>query len=64
MCDLFFSYISYIQFCWQSIAAHRSSGINASELTRNPVDGFSAGLVDDTNIFEWAVTVIGPPDTL
>ncbi|GAX76101.1 hypothetical protein CEUSTIGMA_g3544.t1 [Chlamydomonas eustigma] len=34
------------------------------ELTRHPVDGFSAGLVDDSNIFEWQVTIIGPPDTL
>ena len=33
------------------------------DLSRNPVDGFSAGLVDDANIFEWQVTVIGPPDT-
>ncbi|XP_024517530.1 ubiquitin-conjugating enzyme E2 7 isoform X1 [Selaginella moellendorffii] len=34
------------------------------DLTRNPLDGFSAGLVDDSNVFEWAVTIIGPPDTL
>ncbi|QCE09241.1 ubiquitin-conjugating enzyme E2 G1 [Vigna unguiculata] len=34
------------------------------DLCKNPVDGFSAGLVDETNIFEWSVTVIGPPDTL
>lgn len=34
------------------------------ELTKNPVEGFSAGLVDDSNLFEWAVTVLGPPDTL
>ncbi|KAF8058086.1 UBC7 [Scenedesmus sp. PABB004] len=34
------------------------------ELTKNPVDGFSAGLVDDSNLFEWALTIIGPPDTL
>uniref|UniRef100_A0A914CSK7 UBC core domain-containing protein n=1 Tax=Acrobeloides nanus TaxID=290746 RepID=A0A914CSK7_9BILA len=34
------------------------------ELRRNPVDGFSAGLVDDNNIFKWEVLVIGPPDTL
>jgi hypothetical protein len=40
-----------------------SSAVDA-ELTKNPVDGFSAGLVDDSNIFEWAVTIIGPPDTL
>ncbi|KAF9596294.1 hypothetical protein IFM89_008820 [Coptis chinensis] len=34
------------------------------DLMKNPVDGFSAGLVDDSNIFEWSVTIIGPPDTL
>mmetsp|Transcript_6939 Transcript_6939/g.11805 ORF Transcript_6939/g.11805 Transcript_6939/m.11805 type:complete len:168 (-) Transcript_6939:665-1168(-) len=34
------------------------------ELTKHPVEGFSAGLVDDSSIFEWQVTVIGPPDTL
>lgn len=34
-----------------------------SDLCKNPVDGFSAGLVDD-NVFEWNVTIIGPPDTL
>eukprot|EP00879_Flechtneria_rotunda_P011003 GHRR01011497.1.p1 GENE.GHRR01011497.1~~GHRR01011497.1.p1 ORF type:complete len:131 (+),score=15.99 GHRR01011497.1:301-693(+) len=34
------------------------------ELSKHPVEGFSAGLVDDSNIFEWAVTIIGPPDTL
>lgn len=34
------------------------------DLNKKPVDGFSAGLVDDSNIFEWSVTIIGPPDTL
>ncbi|KAF6138077.1 hypothetical protein GIB67_033491 [Kingdonia uniflora] len=34
------------------------------DLTRHPVDGFSAGLVDDSNIFNWSVSIIGPPDTL
>ncbi|RUS19547.1 ubiquitin-conjugating enzyme/RWD-like protein [Endogone sp. FLAS-F59071] len=34
------------------------------ELTKNPVEGFSAGLVDDDNIFEWEIMIIGPPDTL
>jgi hypothetical protein len=38
--------------------------LTVSDLTKNPVDGFSAGLVDDGNIFEWQVTIIGPPDTL
>lgn len=35
-----------------------------SDLCKHPVDGFSAGLVDEKNIFEWSVTIIGPPDTL
>jgi ubiquitin-conjugating enzyme E2 G1 len=30
----------------------------------HPVDGFSAGLVDDSNVFEWQVTIIGALDTL
>ena len=38
--------------------------IGIEDLSKNPVDGFSAGLVDDSNIFEWAVTVMGPVDTL
>ncbi|PFH46506.1 hypothetical protein AMATHDRAFT_7742 [Amanita thiersii Skay4041] len=34
------------------------------ELTKHPVEGFSAGLVDENNLYEWEVLVIGPPDTL
>ncbi|KAK9186867.1 hypothetical protein WN944_018256 [Citrus x changshan-huyou] len=34
------------------------------DLCKNPVDGFSAGLVDESNVFEWSVSIIGPPDTL
>lgn len=33
------------------------------ELTKHPVDGFSAGLAND-DLFEWSVTVLGPPETL
>lgn len=33
------------------------------DLTKHPVDGFSAGLADD-NIFEWDVMVVGPEGTL
>ena len=35
-----------------------------AELSRNPIEGFSAGLADDSNVFEWAVTIMGPPDTM
>ncbi|PAV15734.1 ubiquitin-conjugating enzyme [Pyrrhoderma noxium] len=33
------------------------------ELTKNPVEGFSAGLVDD-NILEWRIGIIGPEGSL
>ncbi|TKR76010.1 hypothetical protein L596_017220 [Steinernema carpocapsae] len=35
-----------------------------AELKKTPVDGFSAGLVSDEDIYKWEVLVIGPPDTL
>ncbi|PBK92614.1 ubiquitin-conjugating enzyme [Armillaria gallica] len=35
-----------------------------NELTKHPVEGFSAGLVDDDNMFEWEIMVIGPADTI
>ena len=34
-----------------------------SELQKKPVDGFSAGLVDDDDIYKWEVLIMGPPDT-
>ncbi|KAF9516690.1 hypothetical protein BS47DRAFT_1380899 [Hydnum rufescens UP504] len=34
------------------------------DLKKHPVEGFSAGLVDDINLLEWQVMIIGPPDTL
>eukprot|EP01111_Echinosteliopsis_oligospora_P012264 TRINITY_DN417_c0_g1_i1.p1 TRINITY_DN417_c0_g1~~TRINITY_DN417_c0_g1_i1.p1 ORF type:complete len:167 (-),score=44.86 TRINITY_DN417_c0_g1_i1:52-552(-) len=33
------------------------------ELAKHPVEGFSAGLADDSNIFEWEVVLVGPADT-
>nr|XP_058963949.1 ubiquitin-conjugating enzyme E2 G1-like [Pocillopora verrucosa] len=34
-----------------------------SELDKNPPEGFSAGLIDDDNLFKWEIMVVGPPDT-
>ncbi|EPZ36163.1 ubiquitin conjugating enzyme E2 [Rozella allomycis CSF55] len=31
---------------------------------KNPVEGFSAGLVDDGDIYEWEVMIMGPPETV
>ena len=33
------------------------------DLNKNPVEGFSAGLIDDEDIYRWEVLIIGPPDT-
>lgn len=34
-----------------------------SELQKKPVDGFSAGLIDDDDFYNWEVLIIGPPET-
>jgi len=39
-------------------------GKQLAELTKNPVEGFSAGLEDDSDIYKWEVMIMGPPDTL
>ncbi|ODN83760.1 hypothetical protein L202_01851 [Cryptococcus amylolentus CBS 6039] len=33
-------------------------------MQKHPVDGFSAGLVDDDNILEWGIVIMAPADTL
>lgn len=38
--------------------------LSISELNKNPVEGFSAGLIDDEDIYKWEVVIIGPQDTL
>jgi ubiquitin-conjugating enzyme E2 G1 len=38
--------------------------LSVTELNKNPVEGFSAGLIDDNEIHKWEVLIIGPPDTL
>lgn len=38
--------------------------VHVIDLSKSPVDGFSAGLVDENNIYEWDIMIIGPPDTL
>ena len=40
------------------------SFFSPTELNKNPVEGFSAGLIDDNDIYRWEVLLIGPPDTL
>lgn len=33
------------------------------DLNKNGTEGFSAGLIDDDNLFKWELLVVGPPDT-
>ena len=33
------------------------------ELQKKPVEGFSAGLIDDDDLYKWEVLIMGPPDT-
>lgn len=49
--------------CPALLIAHSTSGC-ISELNKNPVEGFSAGLIDENDIHRWEVLIIGPPDTL
>jgi len=37
--------------------------LSYAELQKKPVEGFSAGLIDDDDIYQWEVLVMGPPDT-
>lgn len=30
-----------------------------TQLRKHPVDGFSAGLIDDDNVYEWEFTIFG-----
>nr|P25868.1 RecName: Full=Ubiquitin-conjugating enzyme E2 7; AltName: Full=E2 ubiquitin-conjugating enzyme 7; AltName: Full=Ubiquitin carrier protein 7; AltName: Full=Ubiquitin-protein ligase 7 [Triticum aestivum] len=46
-------------------ARRASSSRSSSEISRTtPSMGFQLGFVDDSNVFEWQVTIIGPPETL
>lgn len=53
--------ISYNKMTEQSALLLRKQ---LAELNKNPVEGFSAGLIDDDDIYQWEVVVIGPQDTL
>jgi ubiquitin-conjugating enzyme E2 G1 len=35
-----------------------------NDLKKHPNDGFSAGLVDDNNLYKWEVVIVGPSDTV
>jgi hypothetical protein len=43
---------------------HSFAHARCSDLTKNPSDYFSAGLVREDNIYEWEMMVVGPPETL
>ncbi|KAK3084392.1 hypothetical protein FSP39_012818, partial [Pinctada imbricata] len=46
----------------KTLEAH-SHFTTSLDLIKHPVEGFSAGLVDDDDLFKWEVMIIGPQDT-
>ena len=43
--------------------AHKRLKKEIKEIRENPPANCSAGPIDDTNIFKWSATIIGPTDT-
>lgn len=35
----------------------------STDLNKNGAEGFSAGLIDDENLFKWELMIVGPPET-
>ncbi|CAL2036843.1 unnamed protein product [Caenorhabditis brenneri] len=65
--ELEFRHHRFIDACYSISQMEQSSLLlkkQLADMRRVPVDGFSAGLVDDNDIYKWEVLVIGPPDTL
>lgn len=44
--------------------ASRALAGELKDLTKNPLEGVIVQLVDDGNMFEWEVSIFGPPDTI
>lgn len=47
-----------------SLSHGRSCVCGAIDLARNPIDLVSVGLVDDDNLYEWEILLMGPDGTL
>ncbi|XP_032455404.1 ubiquitin-conjugating enzyme E2 R2-like [Nasonia vitripennis] len=45
-------------------SAVRALTLEYKKLQEEPVEGFRVKLVDDSNMFEWEVSIFGPPDTI
>lgn len=37
--------------------------LDLTELVKKPHEGFSAGLIDEDDLYKWEILIIGPPDT-
>lgn len=59
-----FCELAIVVFYFQLILLKNTLFSFFSELNKNPVEGFSAGLIDDDDIYKWEVVIIGPQDTL
>ncbi|XP_001967060.2 ubiquitin-conjugating enzyme E2 R2 [Drosophila ananassae] len=49
---------------YSSSMAKRALALEYKRLQEQMVEGFTVDLIDENNLFEWAVGIFGPPDTL
>lgn len=65
--DIFVAFVCLCSpvFCFGHVVflLYKFTMFNLAELNKNTDSGFSAGLVEDSNPFEWQVILTGPPDT-
>ena len=53
-----------INFFSSGLFMHANNIVCILELQKKPLDWFSAGLVNEDNIFKWEILIIGPTDSL
>lgn len=64
LCTVFLFYFHFQFIVLKRTNKHVFCPFLFPELNKNPVEGFSAGLIDDDDIYKWEVVIIGPQDTL
>lgn len=50
--------------CHRDKFSHFISFASIEELIKNPIDLVSVGLIDDSNVYDWEILIMGPDGTL
>lgn len=51
-------------FASGKLTATANSRFICTDLAKNPIDLVSVGLVDESNVYEWEILIMGPDGTL